>query len=109
MENFKKYGPKGNDIIAKQFEISYISGVSFCLGNVQKYLTRYISNSDKSNNINDIVKVYDYLSRLNTETYNFDVLYKIYYIMDMISHKKYQYSIELSIDLQKEIVKDSIN
>lgn len=41
MNNSKKYGSKGFDIIEKMFVSSYEEGVGFCKGNILKYIERY--------------------------------------------------------------------
>lgn len=64
-ENELKYGEKQNDVIAQEFAFSKIMGAGFCFGNIKKYLTRYISDSEKSKNPKDLGKAKDYLNRLH--------------------------------------------
>lgn len=62
-ENRLKYGAKENDIISQMFAISLNTGLSFCLGNALKYITRYESQSEKGNNPADLYKFKDYIQR----------------------------------------------
>ena len=62
-ENIKKYGSKESDIITIQNQMNRLCFVGFIFGNIQKYLKRYISESNKANNSRDIEKVLDYVAR----------------------------------------------
>ena len=59
----KKYGLKRFDVISQLTNINSSFAFAFCLGNVWKYLTRYTSIADKSNNENDIEKCHNYIDR----------------------------------------------
>lgn len=64
LENRKKYGEKGNDEISNQFKINALCGIGFCFGNINKYLKRYVSESEKAKNELDVKKEIDYLIRV---------------------------------------------
>ena len=63
-ENRKKYGNKENDEIAKSFKISLEIGAAACFMPIRKYLTRFVSISEKRQNPGDIEKIKDYCIRL---------------------------------------------
>ncbi len=64
MDNSDKYGSKYKDIISEAYEHSKEAGDAFCVFNAKKYLKRYISDSEKSNNEEDLDKAIDYISRM---------------------------------------------
>ena len=107
MENIKKYGIKEHDIISKQFDISFKSGITFCLGNVQKYLTRFNSVSVKGNNIKDIYKVYDYLERVNEKISDNEHYLLLENIIEFLKIAEYKHANNLAFELQKELINNN--
>jgi len=63
-ENKQKYGAKGSDLVSRRFDISFERGATFCIDNVEKYATRYISDSVKKALPSDKEKIKDYLHRI---------------------------------------------
>lgn len=63
-ENEAKYGPKQYDIISDAYRIGKREGDVYCGQNAKKYVTRYISNSNKAGNAVDLKKAIDYLTRM---------------------------------------------
>ena len=62
--NIKKYGEKDDDVIARTYRENKVYGDVFCAKNAEKYLRRYLSPSEKGNNLTDLYKVLDYVHRM---------------------------------------------
>lgn len=70
-KNRAKYGAKSDDVISRAYRESKFGGDFYCYKNVEKYLRRYCSQSEKGGNIIDLQKSMDYLQRMidmNTTT-----------------------------------------
>lgn len=101
--NIKKYGDASEDIINLQYGIGIPCWVGFCMGNVQKYLKRYMSNSHKAANIADIAKVLDYINRLK-EHVNPNVFSSL---IESISEKNFKTAYAKAIEIQRALVRPS--
>ena len=62
-DNKRKYGAKGSDLIDKWESINPLFASAFCLQSIDKYLTRFASQSTKAGNIADLQKSLDYAER----------------------------------------------
>lgn len=63
-KNKQKYGNKEDDVISRAYREDKRIGDIWCAKNVEKYLRRFISKSEKSNNRMDLLKAQDYLQRM---------------------------------------------
>lgn len=63
-QNAKKYGEKGNDVIAAAYQQGTKAGHDFCRFTAIKYLTRFGSDSEKANNVDDLHKAVDFINRM---------------------------------------------
>jgi hypothetical protein len=61
--NVAKYGSEDDDEIARNYREGKHIGDCWCLLNSKKYMRRFLSNSNKANNIVDLRKAHDYLTR----------------------------------------------
>lgn len=102
LENRKKYGQKENDVISQQFAISPICGIAFCFGNAQKYLLRYKSTSEKSNNSQDLIKTIDYIKNVCNREFLEQKHYDI--IVTNINSKNIEKALDLVIRAEKFIL-----
>lgn len=62
--NEEKYGQKNDDVISRAYREDKRVGDIWCSKNAEKYLRRFISSSDKSNNMTDLLKAKDYIDRM---------------------------------------------
>lgn len=62
--NIAKYGDKTDDTIARTYRENAKFGDVYCAKNAEKYLRRFVSNSEKGNNITDLRKAVDYVNRM---------------------------------------------
>jgi hypothetical protein len=61
--NRQKYGEKQFDVISDAYRVSKKHGDIWCGYNAIKYIKRYVGNSHKSDNLTDLEKAIDYLTR----------------------------------------------
>jgi hypothetical protein len=101
--NELKYGKKESDIISIQFKMSKQAFIGFCFGNIQKYLHRFDSESEKANNPKDIEKVIDYISRFE-EKYPTDV--NLERLKNLIEVEDFKTAFIHSIDLQEFLINE---
>lgn len=100
-ENVKKYGTKENDIIEDQFNKHILCGIGFCLGNLNKYIKRFISTSEKANDKEDIIKMHDYINRCEEKVIkqsNFD------YLRGLINKELYSTALVVSDELESVLI-----
>jgi hypothetical protein len=62
-KNIAKYGDKDDDVIARAYRDNFEHGNVWCLTNAMKYCRRFLSKSEKGNNLIDLIKAHDYLTR----------------------------------------------
>lgn len=63
--NRSKYGEKEFDQISSNYRISKEAGDNWCSENIKRYLTRFTRpGSSKANNLTDLKKAADYMSRM---------------------------------------------
>lgn len=75
-KNKQKYGNKEDDVISSAYREDKRIGDIWCAKNVEKYLRRFISKSEKSNNRMDLLKAQDYLQRMleqNQDLHTFEI------------------------------------
>ncbi len=64
IKNRAKYGPRDDDHIAGIYKKSITAGDVWTGENAKKYITRFMSQSNKAKNGMDILKAIDYLVRM---------------------------------------------
>lgn len=62
-KNKEKYGDKQFDVISDAYRLGKREGDVYAIHNAIKYLKRYVSKSSKANNVMDLDKAMDYISR----------------------------------------------
>lgn len=71
-ENAAKYGSKQGDVIARHYRANAVAALYFCIISIDKYATRYNSDSAKSKLESDVMKMADYSERAK------EMLYKLH-------------------------------
>jgi hypothetical protein len=78
-----RYGDdNGKDVIAHIADLNPIAAFYFCVGNVWKYAKRFVSNSEKAYNTNDINKMLVYAQR----AFEYSAVNSEVYVIDMIDY-----------------------
>ena len=99
MDNQKKYGTKKDDEISRQFTINDVAGVVFCLGNISKYIRRWLSEDNEKSRLDaDLSKIVDYAERLRDEK-----VFNVYHLRryNVITSFEDQYLIEYMRELYR--------